>query len=122
MARLTLRQNGKPDVNIVVKLADAPFNDHGKPASLLAAAMSAHEVIEHSCGGVCACSTCHVIVERGGEFLSAASEQEQDMLDLAPGLTLASRLACQAELLRDDAEVVLRIPTANRNYVGERRG
>ncbi len=115
MARLILRRDGKLAVHIDAKLADAPFNDHGKPASLLAAALRAHEVIEHSCGGVCACSTCHVIVEQGAKFLSAASEQEQDMLDLAPGLTLASRLACQAEFLRDDAEVVARIPAANRN-------
>lgn len=101
-------------------LTDKPFDDHGKPASLLALAMSKGLEIEHACGGVCACSTCHVIVEQGAEHLSEAEEQEEDMLDMAPGLTMRSRLACQAELLRDDANVVVRIPSLNRNLVGER--
>ena len=67
-----------------------------------------HDIeIEHSCGGFCACSTCHVIVEDGGENLSEMSEDEEDRLDTAAGLTLRSRLGCQSEILR--GPVTLRI-------------
>ena len=51
------------------------------------------------CGGVCACSTCHVIVDpEWHELLREASEDEEDMLDLACGLTATSRLGCQIRL------------------------
>ena len=57
--------------------------------------------LEHNCGGNCACSTCHVIVEEGFENLSEMSEEEEDMLDTATGLTLESRLACQSQVKGD---------------------
>jgi 2Fe-2S ferredoxin len=104
-----------------VRLADAPFDDHGKPASLLALALKSGVFLDHACGGVSACSTCHVIVERGGETLSPAAEKEEDMLDMAPGLTARSRLACQAEMLADGSEIVARIPPINRNLVSEHK-
>jgi len=104
---------------IEVSLKDSPFDDHGKPASLLALAMREGFFIDHACGGVCACSTCHVIVDQGLEHLSAATEKEEDMLDNAPGLTMRSRLSCQAEILKEDAVIVARIPSVNRNMVSE---
>lgn len=104
---------------IECRLADAPFDDHGKPASLLALAMREGFFIDHACGGVCACSTCHIIIEQGAEHLSSSSEPEEDMLDNAPGLTLRSRLACQAEIRSDAAVIVARIPSVNRNQVSE---
>lgn len=54
-----------------------------------------------ACGGVCACSTCHVYVERGGELLSDAEEDEEDILDKAFDVQLSSRLGCQARIERD---------------------
>lgn len=68
--------------------------------------------IEHACGGACACSTCHVIVVEGEENLSPTEEDEEDRLDQAEGLTLHSRLACQARILRGAATV--RVPSSNR--------
>jgi 2Fe-2S ferredoxin len=77
-------------------------------ASLLDAAYAANVLLPHNCGGVCACSTCHLWVERGLGSLSPATEREEDKLDEAAGLTAHSRLACQARV--GEAEVVARIP------------
>jgi 2Fe-2S ferredoxin len=61
-----------------------------------------------ACGGVCACSTCHVYVEQGAELLSEAAEKEEDILDKAFDVRMSSRLGCQAKILRDGL-IVLRI-------------
>lgn len=75
---------------------------------LLHAALDAGLHIDHACGGFCACSTCHVIVEQGFDSLSEQEDAEADRLEMAEGLTLKSRLACQARL--SDQDVVVRIP------------
>jgi 2Fe-2S ferredoxin len=74
--------------------------------------------IDHACGGVCACSTCHVIVREGSEACSVADESEEDMLDNAPGLTPESRLACQT-VPDGSRDIVVEIPNWNRNYAKE---
>lgn len=61
-----------------------------------------------ACGGVCACSTCHVYVEEGERLLSAASEDEEDILDKAFDVRLNSRLGCQAKL-KGEGLVTVRI-------------
>ena len=76
--------------------------------SLLDAAEAAGAPLPHNCGGVCACVTCHVWVERGLASLSPPTEHEDDRLDEAMGLEAHSRLACQARV--GEAEVVARIP------------
>lgn len=74
--------------------------------------------IEHACGGVCACSTCHVYVERGTECLSEATEAEEDRVEEAPGLQRNSRLSCQCEIIKDGA-IRVKVPAWNRNAVKE---
>lgn len=69
--------------------------------SILDAARQAHAPEGDACGGVCACSTCHVYVEEGEELLSEASEDEEDILDKAFDVRMNSRLGCQAKLERD---------------------
>jgi len=54
-----------------------------------------------ACGGVCACSTCHVYIVEGKELLSEAEEEEEDILDKAFDVRANSRLGCQAKLLKD---------------------
>jgi ferredoxin len=54
-----------------------------------------------ACGGVCACSTCHVYVHKGRELLSEAEEDEEDILDKAFDVRASSRLGCQAQLKRE---------------------
>ena len=95
--------------NVTVEVDDAkyPLADHGKPGSLLDIAL-AHDVeLEHNCGGSCACTTCHVIVKEGEENLSEMQADEEDRLDMAEGLTIHSRLGCQAIVQGD---VVVEIP------------
>ncbi|MEM6966091.1 MAG: 2Fe-2S iron-sulfur cluster-binding protein [Bacteroidota bacterium] len=66
--------------------------------------------LNHNCGGVCACSTCHVYVEQGEEFLEEISDSEEDFIDRAINPRIESRLGCQCILLDDDAEVEIQIP------------
>lgn len=69
--------------------------------SILEAAAKVHAPEGSACGGVCACSTCHVYVEQGRELLSEASEGEEDILDKAFDVRIASRLGCQARIEKD---------------------
>lgn len=66
--------------------------------SLLQAAKKAKAPEGDACGGVCACSTCHVYVESGREHLTEAEEKEEDILDKAFDVRMTSRLGCQAKL------------------------
>jgi 2Fe-2S ferredoxin len=76
--------------------------------SILEAARAAGVELAHNCGGVCACTTCHVWVEAGLDALSAIEEREDDKLSEAAGPRLESRLGCQARV--GDADVVVRLP------------
>jgi ferredoxin, 2Fe-2S len=76
--------------------------------SLLEAARLIDAPEGSACGGVCACSTCHVYIEEGASLLSEADEDEEDILDKAFDVQMTSRLGCQAKLLRDGL-VTLRI-------------
>lgn len=98
-----------------------PYGEHGKPESLLDIAEHFGVHIEHACGGSCACTTCHVIVKENTDGnLTEADDDELDRLDQAPGLSLHSRLGCQAVVKGGD--VVVEIPNWNRNYVSEGGG
>jgi 2Fe-2S ferredoxin len=77
--------------------------------SILQAARKVRAPEGDACGGVCACSTCHVYVEQGSELLSAASEQEEDILDKAFDVRINSRLGCQAKATQRDGLIVIRI-------------
>jgi 2Fe-2S ferredoxin len=92
--------------------------------SILEAAMAQGLALDHACGGVCACSTCHVRIKRGAECLSEATEDELDQLDEARDVGLDSRLGCQARLLRVPADgiVEIAIPVWNVNAVREGGG
>ena len=70
--------------------------------------------LNHNCGGVCACSTCHIYVEKGEKFLEEISEKEEDFIDRAINPRLESRLACQCIILDDAAEVTVTIPDQSR--------
>ena len=73
--------------------------------------------VEHACEKSCACTTCHVIVREGFNSLSESSEDEDDLLDRAWGLTPVSRLSCQA--IVDDEKLVVEIPKYSINYAKE---
>lgn len=84
------------NVTVEVDESHFPFGDHGLPGSILDIALAHNIHLEHNCGGNCACTTCHVIVKEGAENLSEMQQDEEDRLDMAEGLTLQSRLGCQA--------------------------
>lgn len=79
--------------------------------NLLRVAQAAGLPLEGTCEGQMACSTCHVIfADEWFERLPEASEEEEDMLDLAAGVARTSRLSCQIELTAEMDGLALRIP------------
>ena len=84
-----------------------PYQGEGLPESLLDAALNADVDMRHLCGGICACITCHVIVENGDHNLSRMEKDEEDRLYRVPHLSVHSRLACRA-VVRGD--VAVRVP------------
>ena len=93
-----------------------PYQDHGKPESLLDIAMNNGFHLEHACGGNCACTTCHVVVKQGAGNLSEEDDDELDRVETAADYQVGSRLGCQAVVKGD---VVVEIPAWNRNYISE---
>lgn len=85
--------------------------------SLCEGMLAAGVDLEHACGQVGACTTCHVIVERGADSLAPASDAEEDMLDRAWGLEARSRLACQVRGAR--ADLTVRLPRYTINHAKE---
>lgn len=73
--------------------------------------------IEHACGKVGACTTCHVVVRKGFDSLAPSKESEDDMLDRAWGLEPTSRLSCQALVAATD--LVIEIPKYSVNHAKE---
>jgi 2Fe-2S ferredoxin len=73
--------------------------------------------IEHACGKVGACTTCHVVVTQGFESLNPVDENEEDLLDRAWGLQPHSRLSCQA--IVGDKDIVVEIPKYSINHAKE---
>lgn len=91
---------------------------NGLELSILDIAEGAGVDIDHSCGGVCACSTCHVYVREGLESCNPASDDEEDQLDEARGLEPDSRLSCQC-VPDGTRDIVVEIPSWNRNLISE---
>jgi ferredoxin, 2Fe-2S len=80
--------------------------------SILQAAKKCGAQVGFACGGVCACSTCHVYVKLGGDSLSEQQENEEDILDKAFDVRPSSRLGCQAKV--DDVDIVVEITPESR--------
>jgi 2Fe-2S ferredoxin len=85
--------------------------------SICEALLENHINIEHACEMSRACTTCHVIVREGFEWLEASEEEEDDLLDRAWGLQPNSRLSCQAILAQKD--LVIEIPKYSINHAKE---
>ena len=66
--------------------------------------------LNHNCGGVCACSTCHVYIYEGDDYLEEISDKEEDFIDRAINPKLESRLGCQCVILEDEAVINVEIP------------
>ena len=115
MVRVTFKPEGK---TVEFPFGALPYDGHGEPMSILDVAENYGIFLDHACGGVCACTTCHVHVTEGSKGLSEPEEKELDRMDMAPGLQLNSRLGCQAVIEKPGAYTV-EIPAWNKNYVQE---
>lgn len=88
-------------------------------AILLEVAQAAGQPLEGTCEGQMACSTCHVLVDpEDFAKLPRASEEEEDLLDLAAHVTRHSRLACQIRLFDGLDSLTVRMPSTARNMQG----
>jgi 2Fe-2S ferredoxin len=106
------------DETVEVDPERVPYGRDGQPGSILDIALGHDIDLDHACGGVCACSTCHVLVRQGLETCGDASDDALDPLAMAPGLVVGSRLGC---LWVPDGtrDLVIEIPNWNRNLVSE---
>lgn len=107
ICRVTFLRHGADPVTVEYEPNVTPYHEHGKEGSFLDIALNCGVDLEHACGGNNACTTCHVIVKQGEENLSEMEEDEEDRLYMADGLTLHSRLGCQAVVKGD---VTVEIP------------
>ena len=103
---------------IPVDPAKVPYSATGLEGSILEIALAHGIEIDHACGGVLACSTCHVIVKKGLESCNEPSDEELDQLESAPKTTFQSRLACQC-IPNGSSSVEIEIPAWNRNLARE---
>lgn len=103
---------------ITVDPAKLPYGRTGLDGSVLDVAEEAGIEIDHSCGGVCACATCHVYVTEGLETCPSATDDEEDMLDTARAVTPESRLSCQC-VPNGSRDVIVIVPAWNKNLAKE---
>ena len=116
MVRVTFLPEGR---TVEFPYGTLPYGHHGKPMSFLDVAEHFDIFLDHACGGVCACSTCHVIVKQGLESCNEATDAELDELDEAPGITPKSRLGCQT-VPDGTTDMIVEIPEWNKNHVKEK--
>jgi ferredoxin len=110
---MTLVRFLKPDGSLDREVDAAPG------ALLLHVAQDNGQPLEGACEGAMACSTCHVIVApEDFDRLPKASEEEDDLLDLAAHVTRTSRLACQIELTTELDQLTVRMPGGAHNWLG----
>ena len=86
--------------------------------SLLEVALKNNIQLHHNCGGVCACSTCHLYIDKGGDLVEELSDKEEDFIDRAVNPRLNSRLGCQCVLLDRGGEIVATLPDQTQ-FLGE---
>lgn len=86
--------------------------------SVLEVALMNNVELHHNCGGVCACSTCHLYIDKGGEFLEELSDKEEDFIDRAVNPKLHSRLGCQCVLLEGSGDIEVTLPDQSQ-FFGE---
>jgi ferredoxin, 2Fe-2S len=86
--------------------------------SLLEVALMNDIDLHHNCGGVCACTTCHLYIDKGMDSIEEISDREEDFIDRAVNPRLNSRLGCQSVLLDGDGEIEVTLPDQTQ-FLGE---
>ena len=90
----------------------------GSGDSLLEVLLDNNIDLHHNCGGVCACSTCHLYLEKGEEYVEELSEKEEDFIDRAISPRLNSRLGCQCVLQDGEGVINITLPDQTQ-FLGE---
>ena len=99
-------------------LVPVTLNNIESDQSILEVALKNDIDLHHNCGGVCACSTCHLYVNEGENFVEELSDKEEDFIDRAINPRLNSRLGCQCVLLDDDGNITVTLPDQTQ-FLGE---
>jgi 2Fe-2S ferredoxin len=99
-------------------LSPITFTNVEAMQSLLEVALEHDINLHHNCGGVCACSTCHLYIEKGGDLVEELSDKEEDFIDRAVSPRLNSRLACQCVLQEGSGEIIVTLPDQTQ-FLGE---
>lgn len=86
--------------------------------SLLEIALDNNIELHHNCGGVCACSTCHVYIQEGEDHLPEITDKEEDFIDRAVNPRLNSRLGCQCVLAEGSGTLKVHVPDQSQ-FLGE---
>ncbi|MCB0645732.1 MAG: 2Fe-2S iron-sulfur cluster binding domain-containing protein [Saprospiraceae bacterium] len=107
MAKITFKFEDTSIPTVVVENAEEGY-------SILEVTEDFDIHLNHNCGGVCACSTCHIYVNKGEDSLEEISDKEEDFIDRAINPRLESRLACQCIILDEDAVIEVEIPDQKR--------
>ncbi len=96
-----------------VTLENIPSGD-----SLLEICLDNNIELHHNCGGVCACTTCHLYIDNGMEHIEEITDKEEDFIDRAVNPRLNSRLGCQSVLLDGEGTIEVTLPDQSQ-FLGE---
>jgi ferredoxin, 2Fe-2S len=94
------------------------FTNVAAGQSILEVALKNDINLHHNCGGVCACSTCHVYVEQGDTLIEELSDREEDFIDRAVNPRINSRLSCQCVLQEGSGKIEVTLPDQSQ-FLGE---
>lgn len=100
------------------ELVPITLNNIGDDQSLLEICLNNGIELHHNCGGVCACSTCHLYVDNGMSHLEELSDKEEDFIDRAVNPRINSRLGCQCVLQPGTGELEITLPDQTQ-FLGE---
>lgn len=99
-------------------LEPVTLNNIEDDQSILEVALKNNIELHHNCGGVCACSTCHLYLEQGEDFVEELSDKEEDFIDRAINPRLNSRLGCQCVLQEGSGNIMVTLPDQTQ-FLGE---
>ncbi|MCX6206129.1 MAG: 2Fe-2S iron-sulfur cluster-binding protein [Bacteroidetes bacterium] len=99
-------------------LAPVALNEVQAGDSLLEILLDNGIELHHNCGAVCACSTCHLYVNKGSEHIQELSDKEEDFIDRAVNPRINSRLGCQCVLENGSGDIHITIPDQSQ-FLGE---
>jgi len=99
-------------------LAPVTLENVAAGQSILEVALDNNIDLHHNCGMVCACSTCHLYVEKGDEYLPELTDKEEDFIDRAVSPRINSRLGCQCILEEGSGTIEVTLPDQTQ-FLGE---